>query len=207
MVGLLLYFMQGHASEGTIAAGATFGSVTGAAAGLAVVWRYWIRERMDPRVDEANGLSGGRVSTFSLVRQFVLYALPIALGSIMLPILTLVDTFTMPRLLANGLGTEAGAMRQFGLYNHGLPLVQMVAMIAASVTAAVVPVIAAARATGDERLIRIRTELALRLTWLIGLAASIGMALTAEHLNITFYTDNEALEPCEYWPLPLYSAL
>ncbi|WP_240421490.1 putative polysaccharide biosynthesis protein [Paenibacillus periandrae] len=208
MFGLLLLFMHWGYGADWVAAGATFGSVTGAAAGLIVMLVYHRKaKRKDERdqsaagaltpvetitphpSDSAHGLQSlqTRESDWSLVRRLLLYALPICLGTISLPILTLVDSFTLPRLLKlHGLD-ETEALYQFGLYNHGLPLVQLVAMMASSISAALVPSIAAAKLLSEPEILRNRASTALRLTWVIGLAASVGLSVLAEPLNVMFY--------------------
>ncbi|SFM31811.1 Membrane protein involved in the export of O-antigen and teichoic acid [Paenibacillus sp. 1_12] len=206
MFGLLLLFMHwGYGAE-WVAAGATFGSVTGAAAGLMVMLVYYRKDRHKENgrkqseegpdkfgENKTSHQSDGsykpqsRESDWSLVRRLLLYALPICLGTISLPILTLVDSFTLPRLLKlHGLD-ETGALYQFGLYNHGMPLVQLVAMIASSMSAALVPSIAAAKLLSNQEILRNRSSMALRLTWVIGLAASVGLSVLAEPLNVMFY--------------------
>jgi O-antigen/teichoic acid export membrane protein len=189
MVGLLLYFTRMGYDKGTIAAGATFGSVAGAAAGGFVMIYYWRREgKIRVALDILPQI---RENAASIIRQFLRYALPICLGSIVLPILTLVDTFTMPRLLKSDGLSESGAMHLFGIYNHGLPLVQLVAMIATSMSVALVPSIAEAKLQKNDHAILNRTEQALRMTWLIGLAASFGLATAALPLNVMFYKSAE----------------
>ncbi|OXM82599.1 polysaccharide biosynthesis protein [Paenibacillus rigui] len=204
MFSLLLLFMQWGYGPEWIAAGATFGSVTGAVAGLGVMLYYWQKDRRAQRdgglkgEDVGNGVhstaarpAGGRESSWSLARRLLAYALPLCLGSVALPILTLVDSFTIPRLLTDhGLG-EAEALYQFGLYNHGWPLVQLVAMIASSMSAALVPGIADALQKGDAAGVRRVAAFSLRITWLIGLAASVGMAVLAEPMNVMFYKSND----------------
>jgi O-antigen/teichoic acid export membrane protein len=258
MFGLLLLFMQWGYGPDWIAAGATFGSVTGAAAGLIVMLFYDRKRRLDTSVitdkvlkrDEVRASSESRVlkqdaaralsvsrgssrvdrvsvgegaagaerqvsasnlqvsqapnqaskaakavgsvseSNWSLARRLLLYALPICLGTISLPILTLVDSFTLPRLLKQHGWDEIGVLYQFGLYNHGLPIVQLVAMIASSMSAALVPAIAEAKLNRNFEVLRSRTIISLRVAWLIGLAASVGMALLAEPMNVMFYASS-----------------
>jgi|GEM_PF-281333 len=275
MIGLLLYLLAEHASTGRIAAGATFGSVAGALAGLLVLLPYWRRDRTARRgagaadggnhgisgtddkavvtrtgdiagadgsvpgedsaavvdgramgagsevgaiglaagvnsavaVDRktkgagsgvgAMGLAAGAkpqdvgLTRWQWARRIAAYALPVALGTIVVPILTLVDTFTMPRLLESaGLG-EVEAMRQFGLYNRGLPLVQLVVLIASSMSAVLVPAIAEAKLRGQADLVRARAETALRLAWLIGLPAACGLAVAAGPINVMLYRTSE----------------
>ncbi|WP_249730732.1 polysaccharide biosynthesis protein [Paenibacillus sp. J2TS4] len=236
MIVLLLYFTRLGRTDDWIAAGATFGSAVGAAAGLIVMLLYWWRRRepdfpaIGPR-DEFNSESNRELSrdsnskpkqaveddeyatsaeegkrpsamgsegpvepASSVIRRFLRYALPICLGSLVVPLLTLVDTFTMPRLLMVRGTDEAGAMYAFGLYNHGLPLVQLVSMIATSMSAALIPAIAVAKIRNEPEVIRVRSELAIRFTWLIGLAASFGLAATAIPLNIMFFKSAEGWE-------------
>jgi O-antigen/teichoic acid export membrane protein len=189
MVGLLLYFTRMGYNKETIAAGATFGSVAGAVAGGLVMLYYWRREGEIRLTFDV--LPQIRETAATIIKQFLRYALPICLGSIVLPILTLVDTFTMPRLLKSVGLAESDAMHLFGIYNHGLPLVQLVAMIATSMSVALVPSIAEAKLQKHDYVIRIRTEQALRMTWLIGLAASFGLAAAALPLNVMFYKSSE----------------
>lgn len=213
MFGLLLLFMHWGYGADWIAAVATFGSVTGAAAGLIVMLVYHqkdkrkqgkreqgdagfpvTREAEQPyQLDDPHRLQSrqSRESDWILVRRLLLYALPICLGTISLPILTLVDSFTLPRLLKLYGLDETGALYQFGLYNHGMPLVQLVAMIASSMSAALVPSIAAAKLLSDPEILRNRASVALRLTWVIGLAAAVGLSLLAEPLNVMFYKSTD----------------
>ncbi|MFH5186698.1 oligosaccharide flippase family protein [Paenibacillus sp. TAB 01] len=222
---LVLLMRWGYGPE-WIAAGATFGSVTGAVAGLTVMLWYWQKDRGSRwqsisgnrgkgvelqeeqaqagvaaissssessliKDQEALPLARARASYGQLARKLMAYALPVCLGSIALPILTLVDSFTIPRQLKSyGLG-EGDALYQFGLYNHGLPLVQLVAMIASSMSAALVPALAEAHRKGEVKRVRSVTVLSLRMTWLIGLAASVGMAVLAEPMNVMFYKSTE----------------
>lgn len=268
MVALLLYMVALAYDEEWIAAGATFGSVTGAAAGLLVMYVYWRKairrdrggepdqdqdqdqeqeqgvneedwrhsediggQRQDV-ISEGDGLlskernwqgsndgmqkvgglhhkmqrrqvlrdgkrkegaiSPKELSSWEWAKRITAYAIPVCLGAIVVPLLTLVDTFTMPRLLEAAQGSEGEAMRQFGLYNRGLPLVQLVVMIASSMSAVLVPALAEAKARRQDKLIRFRAEMAIRLSWLIGLGASFGLAFAAVPINVMLYKSDEA---------------
>ncbi|WP_217562902.1 polysaccharide biosynthesis protein [Paenibacillus sp. GbtcB18] len=197
MVLLLLYLTEQGAGDGDIAAGATFGSVTGAAGALLLLLFYWQRskDRSVGRREAARAGDAGPAGTKEplgrLMASIGAYALPICLGSIMTPILNLIDAFTIPRLLLGGGADPAEAMRQFGLYNHGLPLVQAVTMVASSLTAVLVPAIAAAKAA-DPAQLQIRTERTVRMTGLLGLAAAAGLASLTVPVNVMLYQSEEA---------------
>lgn len=203
MVALLLYLAALAYDEEWIAAGATFGSVTGSAAGLLVMYVYWRKAMKRLSLDggeqthesnrnEEGEKSAQETSSWQWARRIASYAIPVCLGAIVVPLLTLVDTFTMPRLLEASYAGEWEAMRQFGLYNRGLPLVQLVVMIASSMSAVLVPAMADAKARGQLDVMRFRAEMAVRLSWLIGLGASFGLAFAAVPINVMFYKSDEA---------------
>lgn len=195
MIALLLVYLRVGAADSRIAAGATFGSVAGAAFGLAVLLPYWAKRGRSPeragQPEHAGEPSAFREPAGRIFRQFVLYALPICLGTIVMPIVSIVDTFTIPRLLGGSGMSEHDAVYAFGVYNRGLPLVQLVSLVATSMSAALVPAIAEAALHGRRELIRVRTELAVRFTWLVGLAASFGLAVAAKPLNVMFFASAE----------------
>lgn len=174
-------------SNQIVAAGATFGSVTGAVAGLVWMLWIWLREvkRMQP---EASTYSNHYDISYTSI---LMYALSVCVGAIVFPLLTLVDSFTLPRLLAQGMNLPGEAFRQFGIYSRGLPIVQLVSMIFSSVSVALVPAISEAKAKGECKKVRHQTELSLRLTWWMASAAMVGLILTVKPINQMFYTNTE----------------
>lgn len=197
MITLLLLFTAWGYGPSAIAAGATFGSAAGAVGGLLTMLWFWRRaekahgNRLKQSADHQSAVGE---TAGSLIRRFIAYAVPICLGSIAMPVLTIVDAFTVPRLLVEQGFNETEAARAFGIYNHGLPLVQLVAMVATSMSAALVPSVAAAAARGERRLIRDRVGPILRFTWLTGLAASCGLAVAAVPINVMFFKSPEGWE-------------
>ncbi|MEI7027673.1 putative polysaccharide biosynthesis protein [Paenibacillus sp. y28] len=191
MLGLLFLFL--HMDDTVIAAGAMFGSVTGAAAGLGAMLYYWRREkrrRHSDRSVSARLQAGAGVqpeSVKELASRFVPYALSVCLGLMAVPLLALVDSFTIPRLLGAEGWTESAALVEFGVYNRAQPLIQLVSLTATSLAVALIPAIANAKASGRADLIRRHSEAAVRFSWLIGLAAAVGLAVTAAPMNVMFY--------------------
>jgi hypothetical protein len=61
-------------------------------------------------------------------------------------------------------------------------------MIATSMSAALVPAIAEARAQNHRQALQTQTEFSVRFAWLIGLAASFGLAAAAAPINVMFFT-------------------
>lgn len=192
MVILLLWLNQYGASDDWIAAGATFGSAAGGAAGLLVMLIYWWIYRRRTREAYLQSLANNRAASEpagALLKALLLYALPICLGSLSAPLISLVDTFTMPRLLKNNGWTEAEAMIQFGVYNRGIPLVQLMSMLATSMSVLFIPALAEARVKRRDDMIRIHTRQTVNWFWLLGLASSAGIAVLAVPLDIMLYQD------------------
>ncbi|WP_020620845.1 putative polysaccharide biosynthesis protein [Paenibacillus daejeonensis] len=199
---LLLYagLTWGWSDRG-LASGALAGSAAGGAAGLVTMLVFWWqaerrgRGHVKRKVGVAKGdlaEAAGRSTAAGLpvIRRLVALAVPVALGSIALPIFGIVDAFTVPRLLQQGGLEAAQAMERFGQYSRAQPLVQLVVMVAGAGAGALVPALAAARARGDLVQARLQAGLALRLAWYIGLPAALGLMLLAEPINVMLYADN-----------------
>ncbi|MEX2416478.1 MAG: polysaccharide biosynthesis protein [Paenibacillaceae bacterium] len=194
MIVVLILLTSWTISASWIAAGATFGAVTGAVAGLLVMLMYWRRhERLQElgwRTSQAASIQA-KERFSSLARRMLLFAIPVCLGAIAVPLMSIVDTFTLPRLLHQPGMSDLDVMTEFGIYARGLPLVQMVAMLVSAISVALVPAIAEARSSNDWHTVRQRAELSIRLTWLVGVAASMGLAITALPVNIMLYENTK----------------
>ncbi|MBJ8191190.1 oligosaccharide flippase family protein, partial [Bacillus cereus] len=175
-----------------IAAGAVFGSAAGGAAGLVVMLLYWRNHRKRLRrqgtvmatVQAQTGELHPAESNGALLKALLRYALPVCLGALAVPLISLVDTFTVPRLLKQEGLDDTAVMVAFGVYNRGLPLVQLVMMFATTLSALFIPSLAEARVTGGTELARRQCEQSLRWFWLLGLAAATGLIVLAVPVNV-----------------------
>lgn len=213
MILLLLYLSGLHMPEHVLAGGALVGSAAGAAVGLMVMLIYWqnygrrsalskfggklsvapgnrpVSEPVAKIKDGAGkSLDASSVTRMALLGALWKYALPISLAALAVPLMSLVDTFTLPRLLP-GHGGELQIMAQVGVYNRGLPLVQLVTMLASSLSVLFIPAMAELQIKRNDSAIRKQVQLALRWFWLIGLAASLGLSMLAEPINVMLYED------------------
>lgn len=187
MLGLLLFFIRNGYGEDWIAAGATFGSVVGAFVALLVMGGFWRSYLKTYPGSDMPAFSHEPAAKW--VERFVFYSFPVSIGLLAMPLMQMADVFTVPRMLRLSGMSESEAIAQFGVYNRGLPLVQLVAMVAASISAALVPAIAEAKITWNWTEMKRRAEFSIRLAWVVGLAASAGLAAAAMPLNVMFYAD------------------
>jgi len=176
--------------------GAVFAAFPGALAAIVVLLVYWRRNNRSPI---ASGITAGQplAKTWSnrdVLRSLLYYALPICLGALVLPLIPLVDSLTVVNLLQwSGVHEDAAKLVK-GAFDRGQPLIQFGTFFATSLSLALVPAISEAVAQGKHQLIANRTEVALRLTFLLGLPASFGLALLAEPINVMLYGDANGTE-------------
>ncbi len=118
VIGLTYWMVEAQFSQELVAAGATSGAFAGALGGLAVVLWYNFRDvkklKKEPVTTEQD--SKPKEPLGRLAKQIVLYALPISLGSLVLPLIGLIDSFTVPRLLMNMGYSESMSNTLFGIY-------------------------------------------------------------------------------------------
>lgn len=226
MVALLLTLNAFEATDERIAAGAALGSFAGGLAGLGVMLLFWRRygrtRRAQPAqlVQETAAIEGSRpersnpVSAKSLraedthsssprawIKRLLIYAVPVFIGSLSQPLLGLVDTLTVPRLLQGAGWGDLASMEQFGIYNRGIPIVQLVFMLSTSLSTLLLPAIAEAKARGQEERITASAGVALRWLWLLGLTAAAGLAVLAGPVNIMLYADAQGTDALRWTAL------
>lgn len=204
---LSYWFMRNGYGVYYAGAGAVFGAVTGAVFAFLVLLFFW---RKTERITNEMVLEAGTIHlqekepARSIIKRILYYSLPIALGSLVLPLLGVVDSFTVSNILSYaithsqswfGIYIKEQTLAQFveywfGIYTRGQPLVQFTAFFATALSLAIVPAISEAQTKKHFHLIAERSELALRLTLMIGLPASMGLAVLAQPVNIMLYRDD-----------------
>lgn len=174
-------------------AGAVFAAFPGALAAVLVLLVYWRKLKQIHKEDEsAISQTADEMSGREILRKLIYYALPICLGALVLPLIPLVDSFTVANLLEFAGYQQVEDLK--GIFDRGQPLIQFGTFFATSLSLALVPAISEAVAQNQPRIVARRTEVALRLTFLLGLPASFGLALLAEPVNIMLYSDAKGSE-------------
>ncbi|WP_139492589.1 putative polysaccharide biosynthesis protein [Brevibacillus dissolubilis] len=172
--------------------GAVFAALPGAVGALLVLLYYWRRNAGTEAsaVDSAKQ-TAAVMTNREIFNKILHYAIPICLGALVLPMIPLIDSVTVSNLLQwSGIDPEA-AKDLKGTYDRSQPLIQFGTFFATSLSLALVPAISEAMAQGQTRLVSNRTEIALRLTLLLGLPASVGLALLAESVNVMVYGNDK----------------
>lgn len=159
----------------------------------------WVRQL--PPEDGSGRFDRSASGTRGWIKLLLIYAVPVFVGSLSQPLLGLVDTLTVPRLLQGAGWGDLDAMEQFGIYNRGIPLVQLVFMLATSLSTLLLPAIADAKARGEEGRIASSAGIALRWLWLLGLTAAAGLAVLAGPVNVMLYADAQGTDALRWTAL------
>lgn len=197
MVGLVIFLVPQGLDYA--AAGASFGAVTGALAGLLILLYIYSKRKETIFSFLETGYDSIDLSSREVVKKIISLGIPITLGALVMPIMSLVDLVFVPnRLQVAGYAVrEATAL--YGMFSAvAMPLVNFPTIITVSLAASLVPAIAEAFTLGKQKLINYRTQTALRLTVLISLPASTGLFLLAKPLTDIIFAEPQAAVPLRF---------
>lgn len=169
-------------------AGATFGAVTGAIGGLVVLLYFRKKSQMNWTLSQKRE----SVQSLTVIKQLCVIALPICLGSLTIPLYALIDSFTVANLLLKiSHFTLQDAILLKGVYDRGQPLIQFAAFFSTALSLSLVPAIAAKKIQRNTKQIRQLVSISLRLTCMLGIPASIGLALIMKPTNVMLFQNGD----------------
>ena len=146
-------------------AGAVFGSITGAVGALIVLVYYGHKAQPFPKKEAGFAVASGIEPPAEVMKNLFRLSLPICIGSLILPLFSLADSFTVANLLVDrGLETEE-AIRLKGVFDRGQPLVQFASFFATAIALSIVPAISDLVSKQRVKEVEEQAVLALRLTW------------------------------------------
>ncbi|MGI6308095.1 MAG: putative polysaccharide biosynthesis protein [Dethiobacteria bacterium] len=178
------------------AAGAAFGAVAGAFCGLLVLLYIFYREKSS---------YAGKMHKQAVERSFhlkeVLYrifalAVPITLGSLVTPLINMIDLSVVNlRLPAAGFTMEEATALYGLLTGMASSVVQFPLILTISLAMSLVPAISEAQALKNSSRVRGRIDLAMRITLYFSIPASFGLFILAEPTTIVLFGDADAAYP------------
>jgi stage V sporulation protein B len=181
------------------AAGASFGAVSGAIGGLIILLIIYSKRKEKIFTFLETGDDSVELSSKSVVQKIVSLGVPITLGALVMPLMSLVDLVFVPNRLQDAGFMIREATELYGMFSAvAMPLVNFPTIITVSLSASLVPAIAEAYTLGREKLIQYRTQTALRLTVLISLPAAAGLFLLAEPLTEIIFAEPGAAVPLRF---------
>ncbi|ADQ15409.1 putative polysaccharide biosynthesis protein [Halanaerobium hydrogeniformans] len=195
---LLVVLLAPHGLE-YAAAGASFGAVTGAGGGLLILLFIYHKRHEKIFSFLSTGKDSVEIKSMRIAKRIASLGVPITLGALVLPLMSLVDLIFVPNRLqtAGYLVNEATAL--YGMFSAvAMPLVNFPTIITVSLSASLVPAIAEAFAKERDELIKHRVQTALRLTILVGLPASVGLYLLALPITDIIFSEPGAAVPLRF---------
>jgi len=172
------------------AAGASFGAVTGAVAGLVYLLIVFNSRRSEMGLPPRG--TATREKPLRTAIQVMTMAIPVSLASGVLGITQLVDMAVVPaRLQVSGLAFDQATALYGQLAGGALPLMNLPTIFSAALQVSLVPAISEAHAIGDARLISARTRTALRITLILMMPAVAGLYLLASPITGLLYGSPE----------------
>lgn len=192
------------------AAGATSGAAAGGLAGLLMLAvLYWRKRHQLKALTEKQQEHSPDQAHRIIVRIFSL-AIPVTIGGLVIPLITLIDLVVVPRQLqAAGFDLETARALYGQLTGMAGSVVYFPNVVALALSISLVPAISEAFALKNKVLIKSRTALAVKLTILFSLPATLGLFLLAEPITVFLFNNADAGYALAYlsWsviPLCLY---
>ena len=162
------------------AAGAAFGTAAGGILGLLLLILIYFRRRPAFMEKLRSQRKTKAQPTALIIRRIFALAIPITFGSLIMPLLSLIDQLIVPgRLMAIGFAREQ-ATAYFGqLTGMAGSVVYFPNVVTLALSMSLVPAISEALVLRDRALIRNRAAISIKLTVLFSLPAAIGLFLLA----------------------------
>lgn len=181
----LAYFLLPYGLVSAVA-GATFGAVPGAIAGLVViVYLYYRHCQKEPLQQD---LMEEPLRPWAVIVRLFVLAVPVAAANMLLPAVASIDLFIVPRRLMDAGYSLSQATTSFG-YLTGMAngLVQLPAILTMALATSLVPAVSAACSSNAYDVIMHRTHTAMRIANIITVPASLGLAVLAVPISIMLY--------------------
>lgn len=196
-IGLTLAYMFSHPKldEVRAAAGASFGASAGAIGGFAVIVIIFLlnggsfRQKIEAGVQDIE-------ENIDLAKKIAWIAVPIIIGSEIMPIMGLLDTaIVMNVLQANGWSVDA-TKHMFSLYEgYCTPIIAFPQIFTQAVAVSLVPAISVYFAQRNKTKVNEMINLGRRTTMIMGFPCAFGLFIIAEPiLKFMFYRQPQSCE-------------
>lgn len=166
----------------TAAAGATLGTTIGAAIGAAYLWNLYNRRKKELWAGIMNShIRKKGESAIQVIKSLIKISIPISLGAVILTAANIIDLGSVMGQLQKAGFDSSTANKLYGiLTGKCYVLTHFPVAVSMALATSLVPAIAAAVAVRDYRSAAEKISVSLRLSILIGLPSSVGMAVLAE---------------------------
>ncbi len=188
IVGLTLAIVLVSRGLDMAAAGATLGTSIGPVFGIITIYIIYLKRRARIMENVNADEHTEEESKGSILKTLALIAIPITIGVSILPVMNIGDLAVVMRRLQDIGYTTAEANALYGqLTGMAIPVVNVPMALALSMALAIVPAIAAANASKDEKALAGNIRLGMRTAMIIGVPCSLGIIAIAEPIMTLLY--------------------
>lgn len=170
------------------AGGAVFGTTLGGLASFLTLVYIYQRKKNEIRLGI---LSAGRQkmeSAVSIAKRILIFSIPITIGGSIMPVMTVIDTFiVMDRLQATGFSLETATSLLGQLKGMAGAFINLPQVFTIALAASLVPAISESLARNDFGGAARKSELAIRVSLIIGLPAAFGLFTLAHPIMKLMY--------------------
>jgi len=178
------------------AAGAAFGAVVGALFSLLFLLFLFFKSRTVFLAQIERQIVLKDFSSLEVLYRIAALSIPITLGSLVLPLINLVDLSVVPlRLHQAGFSTAEATALYGQLTGMANSIIQFPVLLTVALAMSLVPAISEAQALKNPSLIQGRTELALWATLFFAVPASLGLFILAKPTTLVLFGNTEASYP------------
>lgn len=171
----------------TVGAGAMMGSVVGSFIGVLVLFFYLRNDFQAIFFRGWSAISNKKI----IIRTLFWQGIAICISNLVLIFIQMADAVSFYSLLVQAGEQEEFAKTLKGIYDRSIPLMQLGTVVTTSFSLSLVPMITAAKERGDHEFIREKVQLAMKITFAIGFAASLGLASIISPTNIMLFKNND----------------
>lgn len=178
-VGLALYIISSQNSDSMAAVGAIVGVSISAGLGTLYLTWYWLRQKRRDRDVEGDPLISD--SRRQILRNLVVFAVPITLGACFLSMLDLADSrILVDRLMSGAALTEDRTEYLRGVLGHARKFFDLPGAFVVPISTCLLPVLSGAIARRDQKSIDHISTISMRVTFLISIPATLGMLIFSQ---------------------------
>ncbi|KGP89907.1 polysaccharide biosynthesis protein [Pontibacillus chungwhensis BH030062] len=188
IISATLFFVGNGYNYYYVGSGAAFGSILGGLAACLVLSFYITKHRSVLLKPSASFIPIG-----DIIRTMVLSGLFLCVNYMLLLLMQFADAFTMiSSLKIYGLSLKE-AQEMKGVFDRGYPLLQLGTVLASSLALAIVPSVTKKRLENKTTEVQENAGQAMKLSFLISIAASVGLFILMPEVNVLLFTSNEGV--------------
>lgn len=189
VVGLALAYMLLKKSKAAAAAGASFGASAGSIMGLLVIFLIFLSKRKSIYDNMKKGEQHTE-SSGMLAKQIIFIAVPIIIGTEMFPLMNLIDTGLIVRVLQNTGWSATRSEYLYGLIGAFCsPLIAFPQIMTQAVSVSLVPALSGKYRVKDMDGLRNTVQTGYRTTMVMAFPCAAGLFVLAEPiLKLLYFT-------------------